>query len=172
MRILVLDVGSSSARGVVYDEAGRKHASAQVENREVFGLDGAVTEPASDWTDHVLQILHCLSSDIDLKHIAALALTAQRSSVIPVDRDGRALMDTVMWQDTRNAALCQKLSRDNEKIFSVTGSKVSQEPKGTGEEPPGLKVEGPPRRAWSRAQPKQRPRSPRPGVQGVQGIGG
>ena len=53
-----------------------------------------------------------------------------------------------------------------------TQGQVSQEPKGTGEEPPGLKVEGPPRRAWSRAQPKQRPRSPRPGVQGVQGIGG
>ena len=125
MRILVLDVGSSSARGVVYDEAGRKHASAQVGNREVFGLDGAVTEPTSDWTDHVLKILHCLSSDIDLKRIAALALTAQRSSVIPVDRDGRALMDTVMWQDTRNAALCQMLSRYNGQIFSVTGSKVN-----------------------------------------------
>ena len=53
-----------------------------------------------------------------------------------------------------------------------TRGQVSQEPEGTGEEPPGLTVKGPPRRARSQAQPRQGARSPRPGVQGVQGIRG
>lgn len=53
-----------------------------------------------------------------------------------------------------------------------TRGQISQEPEGTGEEPPGLTVKGPPRRARSQAQPRQGARSPRPGVQGVQGIRG
>ena len=44
-----------------------------------------------------------------------------------------------------------------------TQGQVSQEPEVTGEEPPGLMVEGPPRRAWSRAHPRQGP--------GPQGLG-
>ena len=44
---------------------------------------------------------------------------------------------------------------------------VSQEPEGTGEEPPGLKVQEPPRWARNRAQPRRGARSPRPGLYGA-----
>lgn len=48
-----------------------------------------------------------------------------------------------------------------------TWGQVSQEPEGSGEEPPGLKVEEPPRWARNRAQPRRGARSPRPGLYGA-----
>lgn len=60
----------------------------------------------------------------------------------------------------------------SEGSLSAHTGQISQEPEGTGEEPPELTVKGPPRRARSQAQPRQGARSPRPGVQGVQGIRG
>ena len=54
-----------------------------------------------------------------------MALTAQRSSVIPVNRDGVPLHPAIMWQDRRCAALAQAMDEHNALVYGRTGLKIS-----------------------------------------------
>ena len=43
--------------------------------------------------------------------VDAIAITSQRSSVIPVDREFKPLCPAVMWQDKRTGDICDSLKR-------------------------------------------------------------
>jgi sugar (pentulose or hexulose) kinase len=56
---------------------------------------------------------------------ACIAVTAQRSSVIPIDSDGNPLHPAVMWQDRRAADLAQAMSGDDLLVYRKSGLKIS-----------------------------------------------
>jgi glycerol kinase len=80
MSILVLDVGTTSMRGILYDENGIKLSGCQLPNHVHFGNDGTVDESPSDWKDNTIQIMRTIASDknIDVSEIEAIAITSQR----------------------------------------------------------------------------------------------
>ncbi len=125
MSILVLDIGTTSMRGILYEKNGNKLAVSQKKNHLVFLGDALIEEDPSDWTNNTYAILQEIGKQYPLKDIEAIALTAQRSSVIPVDEAGIPLLPAIMWQDTRNREICDELSVHNEELFQKTGAFVS-----------------------------------------------
>lgn len=125
MSILVLDVGTTSMRGILYDHRGRKLAVHQVKNHPKFEENGIVSEPPTDWSGNTYEIVSELMKTDEAKDLEAISVTSQRSSIIPVDKDGNPLMDTIMWQDTRNREICAGLEKYNQKLFRITGSRVN-----------------------------------------------
>lgn len=57
--------------------------------------------------------------------VDAVAVTAQRSAIIPIDKDGQPLMDTIMWQNRRNADICKELEPYSSLIFEKSGAKIN-----------------------------------------------
>ena len=137
MSILVLDVGTTSMRGILYGTDGRQLAIAQYPNHVEFLPDGVVNESPKDWEENTVAIVRDIvraagntaagkgTSANEAAAIEAVAITSQRSSIIPVDQDGRPLMDTIMWQDVRNKDICRELSAHNGEVFAKTGSRVN-----------------------------------------------
>ena len=125
MNILIIDVGTTSMRGVLYAEDGQVLGMKRTPNHEEFFDNGWASEPVSDWDNNLREIFTAIVEQFGPQSIDAVAITSQRSSIIPVDRDGKALMDTIMWQDTRNAAICKVFAEKNAEIFPVTGSRVN-----------------------------------------------
>lgn len=127
MNILVIDVGTSSMRGILYNEHGEKIYCRQVRYTPVYGDGGKVVQPVKDFEDALLLIARSVGSREELfgGQIEALSITSQRSSVIPVDIDGEPLMDAIMWQDTRNREVCKKLERYNLEIVERSGAKIN-----------------------------------------------
>lgn len=123
---MTLDIGTTSLRATLHDEEGRALASDQRVNLPVYYPDGRVEQDAVAWEIHIPSILRGIAGKAGLSgvSIAGLSLTAQRSSVIPVDREGQALRPAIMWQDLRTKALCTELGRDDRLIFSTTGLRV------------------------------------------------
>ena len=78
MGILVFDVGTSSMRGVLMNEQADILCQFQKKYHPVWCEEHG----------HKVEMI---------------SLTAQRTSMIPVDRDGNALCDAVMWQDKRTS---------------------------------------------------------------------
>ena len=78
MGILVFDVGTSSMRGVLMNE----QADILCQFQEKY---------------------HPVWCEEHGHKVEMISLTAQRTSMIPVDRDGNALCDAVMWQDKRTS---------------------------------------------------------------------
>lgn len=125
MSILVLDIGTTSMRGILYDHSGRKLAVHQVPNHPRFLPDGLVEESPDDWSGNTFKIFKALLATREGAGLEAISITSQRSSILPVDRDGKPLMNTIMWQDVRNQDICDRLSVHNAQLFPRTGSRVN-----------------------------------------------
>lgn len=127
MKILVIDIGTSSMRGILFDEKGKKLAVKQKKYEPVKYSDGRIEQPPFDWTDGAENICRDIALEAERQKVTVdrIAVTAQRSAILPVDEDGRPLMDTIMWQDRRNAAICRELEVHNPLIFEKSGAAVN-----------------------------------------------
>ena len=88
MHILVIDVGTSSIRGILYDKQGKKLFCHQIPYQVHFAKGILAEQNGADWSETIVEIAkealrYCEKADIACD---ALSLTSQRSRVIPVDR--------------------------------------------------------------------------------------
>ncbi len=122
MNILVIDVGTSSMRGILFAPDG----SCLFSHRVAYHVTSSgryVEEDPSDWTD-ALQCI-CAASARSGHRVDALTMTCQRSSVIPVDVNGKPLRKAIMWQDTRNSEIVSELQKYSERISLLTGARLN-----------------------------------------------
>lgn len=122
MNVLVLDVGTSSMRGTVINSSGEVMDQTRVSYRPDYAVDGAVEQSPEDWEYSMAGICSAAARKY---RIEAVALTAQRSSVIPTDAEGKPLSRAIMWQDSRNRELCDRLRRQETDIHARCGSFVN-----------------------------------------------
>lgn len=127
MNVLVLDVGTSNMRGILFRESGEKIASAQEKYRVTCMPNGWVEQETSDWEQAMFRILHRigeLSSEHDWR-VDAIALTSQRSSVIALDREWKPIQPAIMWQDKRTAEICHRFAGYNDLFLSRCGVRIN-----------------------------------------------
>jgi glycerol kinase len=124
--ILIFDVGTSSMRGILYDEAGRAVYKAQQKYSPLFMKNHWVEQNPATWRNALVAIAREITAKAreEQLSLAALALTSQRSSVIAMDRYGEPLGNAIMWQDKRTCGICQKLKANMNEIYLLTGLKI------------------------------------------------
>ena len=127
MNILILDVGTSSMRGILFSEKGRILHTAQKKYSIISAGEGRIEQDPLVFLEDMIRIVkesaaYAKENCIDIE---AVGITAQRSSVIPVDREGRALANAQMWQDKRTVPICNRMEQHNEEIFRRCGSRVN-----------------------------------------------
>lgn len=127
MHILVIDVGTSSIRGVLYDPQGQELFVHQIGYQVHFFGEIYAEQPASDWANSIVEISReavtfCESRGLK---IGGLSLTCQRSSIIPVDKDGKALRSAIMWQDKRNGEIVAQMQDQVPFVHSLTGARIN-----------------------------------------------
>ncbi len=127
MNILILDVGTSSMRGILFREDGTTLHTVQKEYRVIAMDDGWVEQNPLDFLESMTEIVkESAQFAVQTKEaIDAVALTSQRSSVIPVDRDGKHLGNAQMWQDKRTVPLAHAMEEYHQEIFELCGSRVN-----------------------------------------------
>lgn len=109
--IISIDSGTTSARAVLFNEAGEVVAIEQKEFNQIF--------PKSGWVEHdPLEILEAQTevlNDLLLKHdkpILAMGITNQRETTVVWDRKtGKPVYNAIVWQDKRTAETCVKLKK-------------------------------------------------------------
>lgn len=127
MNILVLDVGTSSMRGLLMTHNGKELAKEQIFYRPCYKSGGIVEQSSEDWKNALYMIVKEISKKAAEEgwKIEAISMTSQRSSVIPVDVHMKPLGNAVMWQDKRANEICEILQPENERIFSLCGSRLN-----------------------------------------------
>lgn len=127
MNLLIIDIGTSSMRGILFNEKGERLALHQVKYQPQKLSDERIEQDPKDWTESLEIIVREIvktSKEIN-KSIDGIVITSQRSAIIPVDSHGQPLMNTIMWQDRRNAKICKTLETQNDVIFKNTGAKIN-----------------------------------------------
>ena len=127
MNILVIDVGTSSLRGMVFTHTGQELFCRQRTYRPLYLENGWVEQPPSDWEEALYGVMAGAAQAAEAGGwgLDGIALTSQRSSVIPVDKNIRPLCNAIMWQDKRVEALCREREGENGWVFARCGSRVN-----------------------------------------------
>lgn len=127
MNILVIDVGTSSMRGILFSHEGKLLAEKQTLYSVSYLENSWVEQEASDWENALYGIIKTVAGVAEKKQwgIDAVTITSQRSSVIPVDQNIHPLCNAIMWQDKRTNEICERFSPLNDKVFSLCGSRIN-----------------------------------------------
>lgn len=127
MNFLILDVGTSSMRGILFRQNGELLHAVQKEYQVITLENGWVEQNPLDFKNSMTDIVREMASfaaESD-EAVDAVALTSQRSSVIPVDSNGNHLHNAIMWQDKRTVPICRKMESHHREIFEICGSRVN-----------------------------------------------
>lgn len=114
-------------RGILCEESGKILHQEQKKYRPVYRSPEWIEQPASDFQNAMVEIFQLTKkwTDSAQKKIDMIAVTGQRSAVIPLGTEGMPLMPAVMWQDTRNADICRELKKEDSRILQLSGSAVN-----------------------------------------------
>ncbi len=101
--VLAVDLGSSVVKVGLVSLEGRIAWWSRTELSTSRGPDGAVTQDAEHWWRVVLDsaVRGLAAGPVRGDQVAAVAVTGQWSSTVPVDADGHPVGPCLMWADTR-----------------------------------------------------------------------
>lgn len=127
MNVLVIDVGTSSMRGILFNHEGKCLAEKQEFYQAAYLQNSWVEQNPADWENALYSVLQKSAAAAREmgKQIEAISITSQRSSVIPVDENIRPLCNAIMWQDKRTNQICETRKHLNDKVFSLCGSRIN-----------------------------------------------
>lgn len=127
--ILAIDQGTTSTRGMVFDDAFAVLASEQQEFTQHFPNSGWVEhDPADLWGTTLATCRDALdSAGLKADEIAAIGITNQRETTVVWDKStGEPIYNAIVWQDRRTADLCHTLREagHGEMITQRTGLRI------------------------------------------------
>ena len=123
--LLAIDVGTQSTRAIVFDAAGALLAKAQVNHEPVHHSPQpgwAEQDPELYWQAVVSACQSLWTQSIEPQHIAGLALTTQRATMICSDAEGRPLRPAIGWLDQRECSAPPRLSAKWRIGFALAGA--------------------------------------------------
>jgi glycerol kinase len=109
--VLAIDQGTTTTRAILFDAAGRVHASAQIELGQHYPQPGWVEhDPEEIWRSVVAVCRETAAAAA--APIAALGIANQRETTVLWERaTGRPVHNAIVWQDRRTAGLCAQWQR-------------------------------------------------------------
>ena len=106
---LVVDLGTTGLKVGVATLGGRLLVSRQAQLTTLHGPDGAATQDAQRWWDLIAGMSSTLLHEIDVQSIAAVAVSGQYASIVPVDALGVPVAECVLWSDLRGGHHTRRL---------------------------------------------------------------
>lgn len=110
--ILSIDQGTTSSRGVIFDENYEIISIGQNEFTQFFPDSGWVEhDPEEIWTSTLESCRSAINqSKIDPNQIRAIGITNQRETTVVWDKEtGMPIYNAIVWQDRRTSDYCQSL---------------------------------------------------------------
>lgn len=126
MMVLGIDIGTSSLKIVVVDDAGRIVTNYQKEYPIYYHRDAWSEQRPEDWWQAVKEGFLYLSKQVDLNSIASIGLTGQMHGLVLLDKHNRVLRPAILWNDQRTTEQVEYLNNDIgvDKLVSYTSNRA------------------------------------------------
>ena len=99
---LVLDIGTSSAKGVLYREDGTRLCASQAAYDVAYPQAGWAEQDPETWWQAVQKICRQVLSGSGGVQVRAICVSGQAPSCVPVDGRGKPLRPAILWLDRRS----------------------------------------------------------------------
>lgn len=125
--VISIDSSTTATKAIAWDAQG----TALAEGRAAYPVHapqpGWSEQDAEDWWAGTCRALSDCLAQVDARRVAALAITHQRETFVPVDADGAPLRRAILWNDERSrlevASLERRYGRDE--LHKLTGKPPS-----------------------------------------------
>ena len=116
-------------RALIYADDGSLLTCSGWEYHTTFPAPGHVEQDPQTWLDSAVHVLSEASeyAKQNKLQIEAIAVTSQRSSLIPVGKDGKHITNAMMWQDKRTLRECERLDAEYglSALYRKTGLRIN-----------------------------------------------
>ncbi len=131
--LLAIDQGTTSTRAIVFDRAGAKLGSHQLELPQSFPQNGEASSRIKQvWVEHDAlriwaDVKACVrgalsAAALDAGQITALGITNQRETTVIWERsNSQPIAPAIVWQDRRTAAFCAQHADQSDWLSRKTG---------------------------------------------------
>ncbi len=125
--VIGLDCGTSGCKAIVWDGSGRQWAEAHAPLPLFRPRPLWHEQPAHAWWEAAALALREAVGGIEPTRLAALGITHQRETFVPVDAQGNPLREAILWMDERAGVLLPDLDRalGRESFHQITGKPLS-----------------------------------------------
>ncbi len=128
MSVLVVDIGSSSVRAILFDEQAQPMPGAEVQQHYQFdhSLDGAVTVDPSVLQSLVEACITQLLGRVESASVAAVGVSTFVGNLMGVDESGRPVTPVMTYADARSSASVDELRQqvDEAQTIQETGCRI------------------------------------------------
>ena len=126
MYYIGIDVGTSSVKALLIDEAGKIIKSSVPEYSFQTPKPLWAESDPIDWWKATLKAIQDLLIDVDSIEIAGIGLTGQMHGMVAINKEGNVLRPCIMWNDQRSHLECTEISDrvGQQRILNVTGNPV------------------------------------------------
>lgn len=126
--ILVYDLGTTACKTLLYDvNSGAVVKSTAIEYPTYHPRELWAEQRPIDWWNAVVESTRTVLRGIDPGSVEAIGLSGQMMACLPVNREGNALHNAIIWMDQRSVDEVELIrSRVEEREFyRVTGNRLS-----------------------------------------------
>jgi sugar (pentulose or hexulose) kinase len=111
--LAVIDVGSTGTRSVIFDPEGNLKGISYSEYPNTPQPAGVSEQDPTMWWSFARSTMkeNLKKTRINPKEIAALSICVQRSTTLPVDKDGNHLLPALTWMDSRTSPSIEPLKK-------------------------------------------------------------
>lgn len=120
---LGVDLGTTAVKVVLFDEEGTPLTEASEELCLLYPAPDHVEQSPSSWFEIPCALIRKVCQGIDPTTVRGIGISSQGITLIPVDRDFRALCDGLSWLDNRAEEEMREILSilPEEELFALTG---------------------------------------------------
>ena len=127
--ILVIDIGTTLIKGVLFDEKGNILCMENVHYPLInLGENRIEQDPEFLW-ENVKSIIKKIVLSVDKKKqkIKAISLSSQGISIVPINKNGKYLYNMISWLDGRATKEVEEINKKFSKkdLFLITGKRLN-----------------------------------------------
>lgn len=117
--ILAIDLGTSGCKAALVSASGRVHHWHFRPIQLFLFPDGGAEQDPEEWWTAFLEASRAVleESGVSRDRVAAVCCSTQGEGTIPVDAEGRPLMNAVLWMDARGAKALKSITQGRVNLF-------------------------------------------------------
>jgi FGGY-family pentulose kinase len=126
---LAMDFGTQGVRVSLITKQGKLIGSFNNNYPICFPKPGLAEQDPNEWEKSLKEALHALFKFVDINtiHILSCSVSTTSSTVFPIDKNGKALSNALMWMDCRSTGEADIINSKNYEIVKYSGGEVSTE---------------------------------------------
>jgi xylulokinase len=126
---LGIDVGTTGTKCVAIDARGAVLAEALGEHPVSYPKPGWSEQQPEDWWRSTVESVRAVVARAPsvARDVAAIGLSGQMHGFVPVDARGEVVRPCILWNDSRSAAICDRLQDERPglaELLRLTGNRV------------------------------------------------